>query len=69
MNRIIQMEVNHATGKLLADVEFTIKVLYGCKVAQIKSITSPVTGWDMLEVSESFSDKEMSRIYEVCRNA
>lgn len=68
MNRTIQIEVNHATGKLLADVEFTVKADSGFNTVNVLSIKSPVTGWNMLG-SGGFSEKELVRIFEVCRNA
>ena len=65
MNRIIQMEVNHATGKLLADVEFNIKLDH----VNIISVKSPFSKWDMLKAADAFSSLELARIGEVCRNA
>lgn len=71
MNRIIQMEVNHATGKLLADVEYFIKDK-NIGIIRLVSIKSPVTGWDMFNALKGefgFSSSEIFRILEVCRNA
>ena len=65
MNRIVQMEVNHATGKLLADVEFNIKLDH----VNIISVKSPLSKWDMFKAADAFSSLEIERISEACRNA
>lgn len=62
--KIVQMEVNHFTGKLMAKVEYRVTEKVGLEYGdgrsdiELLSITSPTTNWDLTQFDGVSQDEK-----------